>query len=97
MVNTLKPFWKYMGLALGVQILLLAAAMAITYLSANDSILGVLLVYLYLPTIWLVGALGDFRGESGMINPILYGVPLGILIYSTLTGLLFSYLKRAGS
>jgi hypothetical protein len=66
-----------------------------TNLSAgHDSIAGVLLVYLYLPTIWLIGALGNFRGESAMINPILYGVPLGILIYGIITGAIFRLLKR---
>jgi hypothetical protein len=54
----------------------------------------VLLVYFYAPTVMLIGALGNFRGESAMINPIIYGVPLGILIYGIITGAIFSYFKR---
>jgi len=91
----MKTFWKYAGIAVGVQILLCAAAIAITNLSAgHDSIAGVLLIYLYFPTIWLIGALGNFRGELAMLNPIIYGVPLGILIYGIIVGAIFSFLKR---
>ena len=92
----MKPFWKYTGLAIGIQILIFAVVIAITYLSSDDSILGALLVYLYFPTVWLISALGNFKGESAMINPILYGVPLGILIYGIIAGAIFSYLKRRG-
>lgn len=90
----MKPFWKYTGLSIGIQILICAAVIAITYLSADDSILGALLVYLYYPTVWLISVLGNFKGESAMINPILYGVPLGILLYAIITGTIFSYVKR---
>jgi hypothetical protein len=92
----MKTFWKYMGLAVGVQILIFAVVIVITSLTGQDSILGILLVYLYFPTVWLIGALGNFQGELAMINPIIYGVPLGILIYGIITGAIFSYLKRGG-
>ncbi len=90
----MKIFWKYTGIAVGIQILIFAVVIAITSLTGQDSILGVLLVYLYFPTVWLISALGNFKGESAMINPIMYGVPLGILLYGVITGAIFSYLKR---
>jgi hypothetical protein len=91
----MKTFWKYAGLAVGIQILLCAAAIAIANLSAgHNSIIGVLLIYFYFPTIALIGALGNYKGESAMIDPIIYGMPLGILIYGIITGAIFSYFKR---
>jgi hypothetical protein len=91
----MKTFWKYTAVAVGVQILVWAVTLAIVNLSAgHDSLVGVLLIYLYLPTIWLISAVGNFSGESGMINPIMYGVPLGILIYGIIIGAIFSYIKR---
>ncbi|HKQ51137.1 MAG TPA: hypothetical protein VJT74_02120, partial [Pyrinomonadaceae bacterium] len=61
----MKNFLKYSGLAVGVQTLFCGAAIAVTDLSAgHDSIFGAILVYLYLPTIALIGALGNYKGGA---------------------------------
>ncbi len=51
------------------------------------------LVFLYAPTIMLVLALGNFTGESRMILPMFYGIPLGVLVYGFAIGRILSYLK----
>ena len=39
-------------------------------------------IYVYYPTIWIVERCGNFSGESRLIEPILIGVPLGVVLYS---------------
>jgi hypothetical protein len=55
---------------------------------------GVILLFLYMPTIALVSAVGNFRGESAMIDPIIYGVPSGILIYGIIVGRVWGFIKN---
>lgn len=90
----MKLFLKYTAIVIDIQILLCIIVVTVVNLSpGHDSPLGVLLLFLYLPTIALIGALGDFRGESAMIDPIIYGVPLGILIYGIIGGAIWSLVK----
>lgn len=49
--------------------------------------------YLYLPLIALVYKYGGpYKGESAMIDPVFYGILLGILVYGILVGLLAALL-----
>ena len=43
-------------------------------------------MYFYLPTILLVESTGNFVGCANMIAPLMYGIPLGVVSYSLLTG-----------
>jgi len=45
------------------------------------------------PLITLIRTFGAFKGESDMINPPMYGIPLGILTYGIIVGLIVGYLK----
>ncbi len=90
----MKLFLKYTAIVIATQVLLCIIVIGIVNLSpGHDSPLGVLLLFLYMPTIALVGALGNFKGESAMINPIIYGVPLGILTYGMIVGRVWSFVK----
>lgn len=87
-------FLKYTAIVIGIQILLCIIVVVVVNLSpGHDSPLGALLLVLYLPTIALVGALGNFRGESAMIDPMLYGIPLGIMSYGIIGGMIWSLIK----
>jgi hypothetical protein len=89
----MKTLWlKYSALSIGAQLLLFLVVISIVGISGHDSLL-VPLMFLYAPTIMLVAALGKFTGESGMILPILYGIPLGFLLYGIVIGRILSYLK----
>lgn len=50
--------------------------------------------YVYYPFISAVIKVGGYTGESSMIWPPLLGTVLGILIYSTLFGLIVAYVTR---
>jgi len=89
----MKTLWpKYSALAIGAQILILIVVILIVAISGRD-FMFVPLVFLYAPTITLVLALGDFTGESRMILPMFYGIPLGVLVYGIAIGRILSYLK----
>jgi hypothetical protein len=91
----MKLFLKYTAIVIGIQILFCIVAIAIVNLSLGyDSPVGVIFLFLYMPTIALVSAVGNFRGESAMIDPILYGVPSGILIYGIIIGRVWSFAKN---
>lgn len=92
----MKLFLKYASVATGLQILLCAAAWVSTELLPRHNPVFANLIYcLYLPVIVVVEALGIFKGQSGLVEPILYGIPLGVLLYGSIIGLIFSYLKGA--
>ena len=59
-----------------------------------DSLLGKL-AYLYYPTIVTIAKLGDFKGDANIIRPILIGIPLGILAYSVLFGVVMTIIAKA--
>ena len=52
------------------------------------------MIFLYWPTIILVGKILGTGGESAMIAVPIYGMALGMLLYSGIIGLLVSYIKR---
>jgi len=48
----------------------------------------------YYPTILVITKLGGFSGESTMMLPVLVGIPLGILLYGGIFGLLASFIRK---
>ena len=79
----MKTFFKYFGLALALQVLLLVLCGLVTSASgpAFES-----LVLIYEPLILLILKIGNYHGEASMIVPVLFGVPLGIFVYSVVAG-----------
>ncbi|HEX7296322.1 MAG TPA: hypothetical protein VF251_11245, partial [Pyrinomonadaceae bacterium] len=51
-------------------------------------------VFAYLPTIRVVELTGHYVGESNIIYPIFFGVPLGILIYGIVGAAAVCLIKR---
>jgi hypothetical protein len=49
--------------------------------------------YLYTPTVYVIWLVGHFTGESAIVNPIVFGIPLGILVYSLVLALSLSYVR----
>ena len=91
----MKMFLKYAGLLVGLQVLFCAVALVLINRSPSlEPIWGNLLVYFYLPVIILVVKFGGYRGESAMIDPLMFGIPSGILLYGVIGGILCSYFKR---
>jgi hypothetical protein len=57
---------------------------------------GVILVALvpYLPTIFLISESGQFVGCSNFIEPIILGVPIGMVCYGLLFGFAFRVMDK---
>ena len=85
----MSPSVKYSSIAIGIQVLASAGLVLGTHGS------GLLIVIdFYYPTIFLITKLGGFTGESIMMLPVFFGVPLGISLYGILFGLVVNSLKR---
>ena len=95
-VSRLNPrsFLKYWFLLLVAQILGCALIwVAVLILSPALDSLFEKMVFFYWPTIMLVGKLLGTSGESAMIAVPIYGMALGMLLYSAIIGLLVNYIK----
>jgi hypothetical protein len=53
------------------------------------------LIYLYYPTIWIVERCRNLTGESKLTEPILIGVPLGIIAYSIILASILIYIQKS--
>jgi len=84
----MNTFIKYSFIAIGIQ---LVAGAALVMATHGSSLL--IIIDAYYPTIFLITKLGGFTGESTMMLPVFFGVPLGILLYGILFGLLINFLK----
>jgi hypothetical protein len=77
--------------AIATQVVLIAilvfAARETTFLIVVD---------FYYPTIFVITQLGRFTGESTMMLPVFFGVPLGILLYGIAFALLIATFKKRG-
>jgi len=51
-------------------------------------------VFLYYPTIAIVERYGNYTGEANIIEPIRIGVPLGIVFYSVMLAVVFTFIKN---
>lgn len=87
----MKLSLKYTLISIGIQVLLFIVVIMIVRISGHDSLLAPL-IYLYSPSITLIGALWYLKGEAAMAA-IPSGILLGILIYGIIIGAIFSYLK----
>lgn len=80
---------KYCAIAVGVQVVLTAL------LALVGRSFGLLLVIdFYYPVIFCIIKAGGFTGESTMMFPVLIGIPLGIIIYGLIFGLVFRPLRK---
>ena len=90
----MKTFLKYFFLAVAIQMsLLILCGAAGSALGLLDAVLWPFLI-LYLPFIRLIERWGDYHGDSAMIKPLWFGVPLGILVHSILAGILALMIRR---
>jgi hypothetical protein len=55
----------------------------------------VIIMSTYLPTISLIQVTGNFVGCSNMIEPFLFGVPLGIATYGLIGSLVINAITRS--
>ena len=85
----MSSFIKYSFIAIGIQVV---ATAALILIGRGSTLL--IVIDFYYPTILLVTKLGGLRGESTMMLPVFLGVPLGILLYGVVFGLMLNFLKN---
>lgn len=90
----MRGFLKYFGIAAGIQLAacLLIVVLVIMFSPRLDFLL-VALFYAYTPTTFVIWKVGNFAGESALIEPIVLGIPVGILLYSVIFGLALHRLR----
>lgn len=52
-------------------------------------------IFLYYPTIAIVERFGNYTGEANIIEPIMLGVPLGIVCYSVILAVGLTFIKNS--
>ena len=62
--------------------------------SAGNELPIVIVLFTYLPTISLVEKTGNFVGCANMVEPLLLGVPIGIVVYSLIGSFAVLGIKR---
>jgi TRAP-type C4-dicarboxylate transport system permease small subunit len=83
----MRGFLKYFGIAVGIQLVAcLLVALLVSMFSPKVDFLLTGLFYAYTPTTFVIWKLGNFTGESAIVEPILLGIPLGIVLYSLIFG-----------
>jgi len=89
-------FTKFFLLALGFQVALqlIVSPLLSTLLADGKKFPDFLDFIVYSPFISAVIRMGGYEGESSMIWPPVFGIALGILIYSALFGLLTTFVTR---
>jgi TctA family transporter len=89
----MKPYLLYViGLILVQIITLLGLALLERLIPFVTNILEAIL-RLYYPMIYLIQFTGGYKGESNMIDPIMLGIPFGILLYSILGAYILWYFR----
>jgi|GEM_PF-3613553 len=89
-----RSFFKYWFLLLVAQLVGLALIwVAVLILSPTLESLFEKAVLFYWPTIILTGKVLGTSGESAMIAVPIYGMGLGMLLYSAIVSLLVNYIK----
>jgi hypothetical protein len=91
----MTTFIKYTVLSIVLQIFLLVV-LGLVGSSLSPAVGAVFQIFLtiYEPVIYLVLKLGQFKGESEMIAALWLGLPVAILTYGIILGLVMSYLSR---
>ena len=94
-MNTIKTFCKYVGLLMVFQavIWLAVSGMPPAVRSPAPDFLFEIVGFLYYPTVWIVQKFGRFTGDSNLVEPIWYGVPLGIFFYSVALAAILTYAR----
>jgi hypothetical protein len=96
MTELRKTFLKHVGLASGVQVVLcLVLALLVGIFSPALEFLTLIMIYVYMPTTFLVIVVGNLKGEATM-GAIILGIPLGIVLYSFIFAyVMMRFRKRA--
>lgn len=82
-----KSFFIYFGLAVAIQVLLLALGVALRSVAGFIDVVFERFLMLYEPFIFLIWRAGNYTGDAAMIEPVIKGVPLGVLTYALLAGI----------
>ena len=90
----MKTFFKWFGLALALQVLLISLALSMGSVIILDRTVPDRFVTIYEPFMILISRSGNYRGESTMIVSVMLGVPLGILSFSLLLAALALLIRR---
>lgn len=88
-MKNIRYFCLYAGVSLVIQTVVLLA-MGRWWGALLDKF-----VFVYYPTIWIVEHFGHFTGESNLIEPILIGIPLGVLLYSIILASMFTFIRKS--
>ena len=87
----LKHFFRWFLLAFGLQIFIVwGGYVLLVGPSAARPFRDHVLLVIYSPFIYFVSGLGGYSGESGMIWPPVFGVLLGVVIYSIILAIIVS-------
>jgi hypothetical protein len=90
----MRDFFKYLGIAVGIQLVAcLLIGLLASMFSPKLDLLITGLFYAYTPTTFVIWKLGNFTGESAIVEPILLGIPLGIVLYSAIFGFALGRLR----
>ena len=91
----MNAFIKYAVLSIILQIFLVVV-LGLVGSSLSPAVNGLFQIFLkiYGPVIYIVLKLGQFKGESQMVAAVWLGLPVGILTYGIILGLIISYLSR---
>lgn len=94
----MSTFIKYAVLSIVFQVFLVVVLGLVgSSLSPAAGSLFHIFLKIYDPIIYLVLKVGQFKGESEMVAAVWLGIPVGILRYGIIFGLVVSYLSRGRS
>lgn len=95
-MTPIKTFCKYAGVLMVMQGITWFAVSGFppAVRSPAPDFLFEVVVLVYYPGVWLVEGLGRFTGESNLVTPIWFGVPLGIFLYSIALAAVIMFAKR---
>ena len=91
--SVLGTFLKYFGLAFIVQVGIVALCIVFISIFPPLELAVLALIVLYGPAIFVVSLAGNFKGEAAMIEPIMIGIPAGMLLYSLIFARVKLYLS----
>lgn len=91
----LNAFIKYAVLSIVLQVFLMVV-LGFVGSSVSPAVGSLFQTFLkiYGPVIYIVLRIGQFKGESEMVAAVWVGLPVGILTYGIILGLVISYLGR---
>jgi hypothetical protein len=84
---------KFVAASMAAQIITCASLWLTAILFSSDSLFNII-VYFYWPCIILVAAFLGTSGESAMIAVPIYGMALGMIVYSIILAVVLGFLKK---